>query len=126
MNSVTVSGRLARDVEIRSTQNGKQVGNFAVAVERDYKSENGDRPVDFIDCVAWGKSAEFAQSYLRKGNRAIINGKLQQRNWQDQEGKKRSKHEIQVSSMEPIDWPNNQSDQFEGEEATISKEDIPF
>lgn len=124
MNNVIISGRLARDPELRYTQNGKEVANFSLAVEDKYKNQDGSRPVNFIDCVAWGKSAEFANKYLVKGNRAMVNGRLRQRQWQDQNGNKRNKVEVVAIELEPIDWPGQKGSMPGAEE--VSEDDLPF
>ena len=76
LNNVTLVGNLVRDVEIKTTQSGSNYVNFTIAVDRSYKDKNGDRPTDFIRCVAWNGSAEFLNNYASKGDRISVQGDL--------------------------------------------------
>lgn len=82
MNRITLVGRLTSDVESRKTQNGKDVANFSIAVDRIGEG------ADFINCVVWNKTAEFLSTYAKKGNRVAVDGKLSTRSYENQEGKK--------------------------------------
>ncbi len=95
LNHVTLMGRLTRDPELRLTDNQNYVVNFTLAVGRDGK----DKETDFIDCVAWRKTAEFAAKYFRKGSMAVVEGRLQIRVWEDKEGTKRRSAEVVVSNL---------------------------
>lgn len=86
INTVALSGRLTKDPELRKTQNNKSVATFAIAVDRDYKNQDGSRTADFISCVAWEKSAELLQTYCRKGDMIGVEGRVQTRNYQDKNG----------------------------------------
>lgn len=99
LNRCIIMGRMTRDPELRSTGSGKSVTSFTVACERDMKDKDGSRATDFIDCVAWGSTAEFAAKYFGKGRMAVIDGRLQVRDWTDKDGKKRKNAEIQVSNI---------------------------
>ena len=99
LNHIAMMGRLTRDPELRRTQSGIAVASFILAVDRDYKSEGGERGVDFVDCVAWRSSAEFAQKYFSKGQMAVVSGRLQSRDWTDKEGNKRRSWEVLVDSL---------------------------
>lgn len=99
LNNVILMGRLTRDPEKRYTESGKAVTGFSLAVERDYKPEGGERSVDFIDCVAFGSSAEFVSKYFTKGQMAAVSGRLQVRNWTGTDGSKRRSTEVIVNSM---------------------------
>lgn len=92
LNNCTVMGRLTRDPEMRSA-NGTPVVSFTVACDRDYVS-GGEKKVDFIDIVAWRSTAEFVSKYFRKGSMAIVVGRLQVREWTDQNNNKRRNAEI--------------------------------
>lgn len=94
LNHITIMGRLTRDPELRRTGSGVAVASFSVAVDRDYKPEGGERETDFIDCVAWRHTGEFVDKYFRKGSMIVVDGRLQIRNWTDQEGHKRRSAEI--------------------------------
>lgn len=92
LNNCTLMGRLTRDPEMRSA-NGTPVVSFTVACDRDYVS-GGEKKVDFIDIVAWRSTAEFVSKYFRKGSMAIVVGRLQVREWTDQNNNKRRNAEI--------------------------------
>ena len=83
INNVTIMGRLTAAPELKSTQSGKLVTSFAVAVERAYKGANEERQTDFIDCVAWSGTAEFISKYFHKGSLIAIVGRLQTRTYED-------------------------------------------
>lgn len=93
LNVVTISGRLVRDPELRHTNSGKSVCSFTLAVERDFKN-NGEKEVDFIDCVSWGGTADFVSRYAEKGRILNVSGRLQIREWTDKEGNKRRNAEV--------------------------------
>lgn len=99
LNTFTFMGRFTRDPELSTTRGGKSVTSFTIACERDMKDKDGSRATDFIDCVAWGSTAEFAAKYFGKGRMAVIDGRLQVRDWTDKDGKKRKNAEIQVSNI---------------------------
>ena len=89
LNHITIMGRLTRDPELRRTGNGTAVTSFTVAVDRDYKGNNGEKETDFIDCVAWRNTGEFVGKYFTKGRMALVEGRLEIRNWTDKEQNKR-------------------------------------
>ena len=95
MNKAIMSGRLCADIELRQTPNGKNVCAFTLAVDRRGK----DAGADFIDCVAWEKTAEFLARYFQKGQQMNICGRLQTRSYEDKEGKKRKATEIVVEEV---------------------------
>lgn len=94
LNHITIMGRLTRDPDLRHTQSGAAVAGFSLAVERDFKGDTGGRETDFIDCVAWRSTAEFVSKYLSKGRMAIVDGRLQMRDWTDRDGNKRRSAEV--------------------------------
>ena len=95
LNHIILSGRLTRDPELRRTQSGIPVASFSLAVSRDYKDKDtGEATTDFIDIVAWRHNAEFVSNYFAKGRVAVVEGRLQLRDWVDQEGSKRRSAEI--------------------------------
>lgn len=108
MNSVTLVGRLAGDVELRQTPQGTDVASFAVAVDRDYTGANGQREADFINIVAWRQSAQFAAKYFRKGSPIAVTGRLQTRKYQDKSGANRVAVEVVASQIgfvpAPVGW----------------------
>ena len=80
LNRITVIGRLTRDPELRTTSNGVAVATFTVAVDRQYKTQNGEKETDFIPVVVWRGLAETCSKYLSKGNMVAVDGRLQIRN----------------------------------------------
>lgn len=99
LNHITLAGRLCADPVLRRTQNGTAVASFTIACERDFKNESGDREVDFIDCVAWRKTAELVSGYFTKGRMAIVSGRMQIRGWTDKDGNRRKSAEILVDNI---------------------------
>lgn len=98
INIVAITGRLTRSPEVRQTQSGVSVCSFTVAVDRAYKSGE-EREADFIDCVAWRGSADFLGKYFGKGDMIGVQGHLQTRNWETDDGQKRKSTEIVVDSL---------------------------
>lgn len=94
LNKVILMGRLTRDPELRRTGSGTAVASFTLAVDRDFSRDGGEREVDFIDCVAWRGSAEFVCKHFTKGQMVAVSGRLQIRNWTDQDGAKRRNAEV--------------------------------
>ena len=99
LNKIILMGRLTRDPELRHTAAGNPVASFSLAVERDFKSEGGERATDFIDIVAWRSTAEFVSKYFTKGRMAVVEGRLQIRNWIDKNGNKRRTAEVVAESV---------------------------
>lgn len=104
LNQVILMGNLTRDPELRQTPSGQQVCSFSLALNRSYKDQNGEwqEATDFIDVVAWGPLGERVAQYLSKGRRALVQGRLQSRSW-EQEGQKRSKVEVLASDVTFLD-----------------------
>jgi single-strand DNA-binding protein len=98
MNHIIVIGRLVRDVELRSTASGTQIGGFSLAVRYTYKQDDGSRKEEtsFFNCTAFGKTAENLAQYVKKGHRVGIEGRLKQETWETSEGKKQSAVKIMV------------------------------
>ena len=94
LNRIVIMGRLTRDPELRRTQSGTPVTSVRLAVDRDFKSQDGTKQADFFDVVAWRQTAEFINKYFTKGRMAIVEGRLQSRDWQDKDGNKRTSIEI--------------------------------
>lgn len=99
LNHIAIQGRLVRDVELRYTGSNIPVASFTLAVDQDFAGNDGKKGVDFIDCVAWRKTGEFAAKYFGKGQQAVAEGRLQIRNWTDKEGNKRRSAEVNVEHM---------------------------
>ena len=94
LNKIIIMGRLTRDPELRRTGSGTAVTSFSLAVDRDFKSQNGEKETDFIDVVAWRSTAEFVSKYFTKGRMAVVEGRLQIRDWTDRDGGKRRSAEV--------------------------------
>lgn len=94
LNKIILMGRLARDPEVRFTHSGKPVASLTLAVDRDYKGAGGERGVDWVDVVAWDAKAKFVRDYFTKGQTAVVEGRLQIRDWTDADGHKRRTAEV--------------------------------
>lgn len=102
MNKVILLGRLTKDVELRYTQHSNMpVSNFTLAVNRKFVKEGEERQADFFNIIAWNKMAEATSKYLKKGTQVLITGKLQNRNWDDEQG---NKHYVTEVILEEIDF----------------------
>ncbi|ATG99301.1 single-stranded DNA-binding protein [Lacticaseibacillus paracasei] len=88
LNSVSLTGRLTRDVDLRYTQSGTAVGSFTLAVDRQFRSSNGERETDFISCVIWRKSAENFANFTKKGSLVGVEGHIQTRTYDNAQGQK--------------------------------------
>lgn len=99
LNKIVIMGRFTKDAELRRTAAGKSVASFTVAVDRDFKGQNGEKETDFINCVAWGNTAEFISKYFNKGNMAVVEGRLQIRPYTTEDGQKRTAAEIVVNNI---------------------------
>jgi single-strand DNA-binding protein len=101
VNKVILVGRLGRDPETRFTSGGQAVANFSVATDESYKDKSGERQkrTEWHKIVVWGKQAEIAQQYLKKGSLVFIEGRIQSREWQDKEGQKRTSFEIVATNF---------------------------
>ncbi len=101
VNKVILVGRLGRDPETRYTSGGQAVANFSIATDETYKDRNGERQkrTEWHKIVVWGKQAEIAQQYLKKGSLLFVEGRIQSREWQDKEGQKRTSFEIVATSF---------------------------
>ena len=100
LNKIFLMGRLARDPELRRTQTGTPVASFRLAVDRDFKDKaTGERSTDWIDVVAWRQTAEFVSRYFTKGRMAVVEGRLQMRDWTDKDGNKRTTAEVVADNV---------------------------
>ena len=113
LNKIILMGRLTRDPELRKTGNGTAVTSFTLAVDRDYKPQDGERETDFIDVVAWRGTAEFVSKYFTKGRMAVVEGRLQVRDWKDKDGAKRRSTEVIADSV------------YFGDSKKVSESDTP-
>lgn len=94
LNHIDIMGRITKDIELRRTPAGVAVASFTIAVDRDFKGNNGEKETDFIDIVAWKNTAEFVEKHFSKGRMAVVSGRLQIRNWTDKDGNKRRTAEV--------------------------------
>ena len=148
MNKVILIGRLTRDPEMRTTTSGNNATSFTVAVSRTYTSSTGERETDFINCVAWRKQAENIAKYCTKGSQVAVEGRIQTRSYDAQDGTKRYVTEVLADSVTFLGSRNGSSspetsnfgsqtnvvetdiseDPFKdfGEEIALSDDDLPF
>lgn len=149
MNSVQLAGRFTKDAELRYTGSGTAVASFTLAVDRPFKNANGEKETDFINCVAWRKTAEHISNYYRKGDGIVVtNGRIQTRNYDNNEGKKVYVTEVVAESVEfPLsnskrgdnnpdeqvlwvkekEYPKVKEDPFENKDSIdITDSDLPF
>ena len=99
LNKIIIMGRLTRDPELRRTASSTAVAGFTLAVDRDFKSQNGEKSTDFIDVVAWRNTAEFVAKYFTKGRMAVVEGRLQIRDWKDKDGNNRRSAEVVAENV---------------------------
>ena len=133
LNKVFMQGRLVADPELRHTPNGVAVASFRIAVDRDFKDKSGERQADFVNVIAWRATAEFVSKFFSKGRMAIVEGKLQSRNYEDKDGNKRYALEVIADNVyfgdskkdqEPEKEPELQPTQFT--EYLDDDGDLPF
>ena len=121
LNRIIIMGRLARDPELRRTQTGTPVASFRLAVDRDFKDKaTGERATDWIDVVAWRQTAEFVSRYFTKGRMAVVEGRLQIRDWTDKDGGKRRSAEIVADNVYFGDSKRDGAGDFGGAPASYS------
>ena len=118
LNKIILMGRLTRDPELRRTGSGTAVTSFTLAVDRDFKTQSGEKETDFIDIVAWRNTAEFVSKYFSKGRMAVVEGSLQIRDWTDKENNTRRSAEVIANNVYIADSKKETSDGFSGGEGT--------
>lgn len=133
INTVTLVGRLTKDVDLRYTHSGKAAGNFTLAVNRPFKNAQGEQEADFINCTCWGKQAENLANYMRKGSQVGVVGRIQTRNYENNEGKRVYITEVvadQVAFLESkkSSQPkqNNNPSGSQAEPVDVQDSDLPF
>ena len=99
LNKIFLQGRLVADPELRHTQSGVAVASFRIAVDRDFKNQNGEKEADFINIVAWRGTAEFVTRYFSKGRMIIVDGRLQVRDYTDRDGNRRYATEVVANNL---------------------------
>lgn len=126
MNKITLIGRMTKDIEIRYTQNQKEVGNFDLAVNRNYKNANGEYDTDFFKCIAWGNLAKTIQTYTSKGSQIAIEGRVENRTYQANDGTNRYVTEVVVEGVHLIDFKKNETATTEEVIGVDDFEQLPF
>ena len=132
LNKIFLMGRLTRDPELRRTGNGTAVTSLTLAVDRDYKSQSGEKETDFLDVVAWRSTAEFVSKYFTTGRMAMVVGRLQIRDWTDNDGGTRRSAQVVADNVYFGDNKRTVSDSdtpAAGEISEISEEEegaLPF
>ena len=99
LNTITIIGRLGKDIELRSTASGDSVCSFSLAVDRDFKNKDGNKDTDWLDCVVWRNDADYLYKYAHKGDLLCISGRLQTRAWMDKDDRKHIATEIVSKSV---------------------------
>lgn len=133
MNKVVLIGRLTKDPELRYTPSGAAVATFTLAVNRTFANQQGEKEADFIPIVVWNKQAENCANYIGKGSQVALDGRIQVRSYETQEGQRRWVTEVVAGSVQFLDSrgkkesnPVNQGDSSFGNEIDFSEDDIPF
>ena len=130
LNKVVIMGRFTKDPELRRTGSGTAVTSFSRACDRDFKSQSGDKETDFIEVVAWKNTAEFVSKYFSKGRMAVVEGRLQIRDWTDKAGSKRTTAEVVADNVYFADSKrsesnDNQKENFNALSGRISDDLVP-
>ena len=124
LNKVILIGRLTADPNLRYTQSGNAVANFTLAVDRPFTNQGGEKEVDFIDIVTWRKLAETVAANLEKGRMVAVEGRLQIRSYEDQNGVRRKAAEIVADQVKFLDYRRQDEPQSETTESEF--DDFPF
>ena len=131
LNKIIIMGRLTRDPELRRTGSGTSVTSFSLACDRDFKSQSGEKETDFIEVVAWKNTAEFVSKYFTKGRMAVVEGRLQIRDWTDKAGNKRTTAEVVADNVYFADSKRsesneNQKENFNALSGRLSDDFVPI
>ena len=131
LNKIIIMGRLTIDPELRRTGSGTAVTSFSLACDRDFKSQSGDKETDFIEVVAWKNTAEFVSKYFSKGRMAVVEGRLQIRDWTDKSGNKRITAEVVADNVYFADSKrsesnDNQKENFNALSGRVSDDFVPI
>ena len=131
LNKVVIMGRFTKDPELRRTGSGTAVTSFSLACDRDFKSQSGDKETDFIEVVAWKNTAEFVSKYFSKGRMALVEGRLQIRDWTDKAGNKRTTAEVVADNVYFADSKrsesnDNQKENFNALSGRVSDDFVPI
>lgn len=126
MNKIILVGRMTKDIEIRYTQNQKEIGSFDLAVNRNYKNANGEYDTDFFKCIVWGNLAKTIQTYTSKGSQIAIEGRVENRTYQANDGTNRYVTEVVVEGVHLIDFKKNETATTEEVIGVDDFEQLPF
>ena len=131
LNKIILMGRLAREPELKRTTSGTSVTSFSLACDRDFKSQSGEKETDFIEVVAWKNTAEFVSKYFSKGRMAVVEGRLQIRDWTDKAGNKRTTAEVVADNVYFADSKrsesnDNQKENFNALSGRLSDDFVPI
>ena len=131
LNKVVIMGRFTKDPELRRTGSGTAVTSFSLACDRDFKSQSGEKDTDFIEVVAWKNTAEFVSKYFSKGRMAVVEGRLQIRDWTDKAGNKRTTAEVVADNVYFADSKrsesnDNQKENFNALSGRLSDDFVPI
>ncbi len=131
LNKIIIMGRLTRDPELRRTGSGTAVTSFSMACDRDFKSQSGEKETDFIEVVAWKNTAEFVSKYFSKGRMAVVEGRLQIRDWTGKDGNKRTTAEVVADNVYFADSKrsesnDNQKENFNALSGRLSDDFVPI
>ena len=125
LNHIVLMGRLTRDPELRHTGKRPPVASFSLAVDRDYKGQSGEKETDFVDIVAWRSTADFVNKFFTKGRMAVVEGRLQLRDWTDKDGGKRRSAEVVAEHVYFGDSKRSESDTASAPPASGDFREIP-
>ena len=141
VNQVVLIGRITRDLEMRATGNGKEVLSFSIAVNRNFKNASGEYEADFINCVTFNQTAKYMSTYLGKGQLISVTGRIQTRNYENNQGQRvyvteiiadnvssntQSNNNIQKPTVSPQDFMDNTINQPTYAMDDINDEELPF
>ncbi|PXA45119.1 single-stranded DNA-binding protein [Staphylococcus pseudintermedius] len=126
LNRVVLVGRLTKDPEFRTTPSGVSVATFTLAVNRNYKNKNGEQQADFINCVVFRKQAENVNNFLFKGSLAGVDGRLQSRSYENQEGRRVFVTEVICDSVQFLESKNNNQSNNQQQRGQAPAQDNPF
>ena len=126
MNKVILVGNLTRDPEYQTTPNGVALARFSIAVQRKFVNADGNREADFINCIAWRGQADFVNKYFKKGSRIGLSGSIQTRNYEANDGSRRTATEVVVDDVEFVGPKQDDgSKEYEPNEPAVQNEEKP-
>ncbi len=125
LNKVTIAGRLGKDPELKQTPSGKKVASFSIATNQTWKDAQGQKQesTEWINCVSWGRTAEVIAQYFTKGKEIYIEGRMQTRSWDGNDGKKNYRTEVVVSQFQFVGFDGEKKPAQSSTEQPYSKDD---